>query len=176
MKKNHYLGVILITISIVMSVVPTTSLADTINSTSNVSITSGSFSAAQLSQLNSYTQIINGKMVLNIPSNSGLTAQQVQEAQSIVKQFNLQASENNTTVQTEVTTTSQTTNSNLLGTMLARQYRYYTANGYEYRDKEGHWHYVVTKTPFEAAYGVALHGWEGALGGGWISGAEKNRH
>lgn len=146
-------------------------MADTTNPTSNVSINSGSFSATQLSQLNSYTKIINKEMVLSIPSNSGLTAPQVQEAQSIVEQFNLQASENNTTIQTE--TTAQATNSNPLGAMLVRQYRYYTANGY---DHKGHWHYVVTKSPFEAAYGVALHGWEGALGGGWVSGAEKNRH
>ncbi|WP_148095603.1 garvicin Q family class II bacteriocin [Ligilactobacillus salitolerans] len=33
--------------------------------------------------------------------------------------------------------------------------------------KKGKWHYVVTKSPFEAAFGVSVHGWEGALGGSW---------
>lgn len=61
----------------------------------------------------------------------------------------------------------------MFGTHSAKQYRYYTANGYEYRDSKGHWRYVVTKSPFEAAFGVTLHGWEGALGGSWKSGHEK---
>ncbi|MGX6997995.1 garvicin Q family class II bacteriocin [Periweissella fabalis] len=51
--------------------------------------------------------------------------------------------------------------------LASRQYRYYCANGYEYRDSKGRWHYVVTKSPFQAAYGVSLHGWEGAPGGSW---------
>lgn len=86
--------------------------------------------------------------------------------------FNLQASNNGVILDNE--NSSQATSSNpLFGTMRAKQYRYYTANGYEYRDSKGHWHYVVTKSPFEAAFGVALHGWEGALGGSWKSEHEK---
>lgn len=70
---------------------------------------------------------------------------------------------------------SQTASAPSFGVMRAKQYRYYTANGYEYRDSKGHWHYVVTKSPFEAAFGVALHGWEGVLDGSWKSGHRKIR-
>ncbi|KGO31965.1 hypothetical protein Q757_03895 [Oenococcus alcoholitolerans] len=130
--------------------------------------TTNNLSAQQVDKL-SYNHIVNGKMVLEVPNNSGLTTQQVQQAQRVINQFNLQANKNNVIV--EMGTSPRVSTSNpLFGTILARrQYRYYCANGYEYRDKRGGWHYVVTKPPlfFEAAYGVVLHGWEGALGGGW---------
>ena len=136
------------------SLIVASSLAVTITSNSNI------LSNEQISKLNDYTQISDGKMILNIPSNSGLTTQKSNEAQQIINQFNQQASNHDVTI--EDASTSQTvTVDPRFGVMRARQYRYYTANGYEYRDSKGHWHYVVTKSPF----GVSLHGREGVLGG-----------
>ena len=171
MKKTKLLSSILIASSIAINIAPIAVSADT--SISNTSVTSDSttLSTEQINKLNSYVQIENGKMILNIPSNSGLTTQQIEQAKQVIDQFNLQASNNGVII--DAGNSSQTASAPSFGVMRAKRYRYYTANGYEYRDSKGHWHYVVTKSPFEAAFGVALHGWEGALGGSWKSGHEK---
>lgn len=143
----------------------------TLDNNDQVKSAYSSLSTEQINKLNSYVQIENGKMILNIPSNSGLTTQQIEQAKQVIDQFNLQA--NNNGVIIDAGNSSQTASAPSFGVMRAKRYRYYTANGYEYRDSKGHWHYVVTKSPFEAAFGVALHGWEGALGGSWKSGHEK---
>lgn len=172
MKKTKLLSSIIIASILAVTSVPISALADTVGPNTSVTSNSSTLSTEQINKLNGYVQITDGKMILTIPANSGLTTQQIQEAQRIVDQFNEQAINNNVILDSESNPQSSIT-SPKFRIMRAKQYRYYTANGYEYRDKKGHWHYVVTKSPFEAAFGVALHGWEGALGGSWKSGHEK---
>ena len=53
--------------------------ADTTTNTNNTSAsTTNNLSTQQVAKLNSYTHIVNGKMVLEVPNNSGLTTQQAQ--------------------------------------------------------------------------------------------------
>ncbi|WP_373706686.1 garvicin Q family class II bacteriocin [Neisseria dentiae] len=40
------------------------------------------------------------------------------------------------------------------------------ANGYAYRDKNGGWHYKVTKSPLQAVLDVMVNSWASAVAGG----------
>lgn len=43
----------------------------------------------------------------------------------------------------------------------------YGSNGYCYEDSRGHFHYIVTKTPFQTVTSVMGHGWGNAAGSGF---------
>ncbi|KRK08027.1 hypothetical protein FC52_GL001145 [Lactobacillus pasteurii DSM 23907 = CRBIP 24.76] len=151
-------------------------------------------SSTLANRLDSYVKIEEGKFVLDIPSNSGLDQTQIDQAKDIIEKANSKLQEENVEVESESLDDSNQDLDNqdqahsVFGNIfMARskkkhhksssssmpKYIIPEANGYGYRSKNGKWHYVVTKSPFEAAFGVALHGWESALGGGWISGQEN---
>lgn len=168
MKNSIKLATVLVaTSTLVVTTIPTgVGMADVMSKTPTIEQKENNqgdtkLTQEQIKKIDPYVHIVNNKFVLQVPQNSGLTNNEISAAQNMIDEVNKKAKQDGITIENESMTRK------------GRKHLYEGANGYLYKYKKGHYHYVVTKGSMEAVTGVMAHGWAQAAGGGWVNGTNK---
>lgn len=100
------------------------------------------------SDFDPYIHLVNNKFIIDLPNNNNFDAKRVEAVETMLSECNLTLENQNNIKPFQ--------SDNLFG--IRSGVKYPGSNGYAYRDKKGHWHYVVTKGAMETVVGCINSG------------------